>query len=78
MPYEYTEEEWQLFSKTQKKIVILIKKHGIEDKEKIRELIDFPLEPMEPETFRGHWHRLKKTVATIRKNRYNTTHEVEK
>ena len=67
--YDYSPKEWKKFSKTEKKIIVLIKKYKIEDKEKIREMLGWPLEPIHKKTFNGHWTRLMKKVEEIRRLR---------
>lgn len=69
MPYNYTDDEWESFTKTQKKILIIVHKYKVQSEQEVRKLIDWPLEPMDPETFRGHMYRLKKRISEIRESR---------
>ncbi len=73
MMYDLTPEQWSQLSKTEKKIVVLIKKYKIEDEEKRRLLLGWPLEPMSKRTYQNHWNRLVKKIAQFRAKQERAT-----
>jgi len=67
---DFTDEEREIFTKTEWKILLLVRQHKIEDEDRIRHILDFPL-TMEKSTYRVHKARLMKKVAQIRLARTN-------
>jgi len=70
--FEFTDQEWRIFSKTERRIIIFVRQYGLEkpeDRERIRQLLDWPDNPMHDRTFANHWGRLMKKMSVIRKNR---------
>ena len=64
--FGFTEEEWNNFSKAEHKILILVHRYKIEDEEKIRSLLDWPLPAINKKTFNNYMRALEKKIAQIR------------
>lgn len=69
MPAGYTDEEFVLFTKTERRILTLIHEHGY-DADQIKEALD-----IKDSTFRGHRARIRRKVADIQRSRYDTRAE---
>lgn len=63
--YEFTADEWQTFTKTEQRIIMMLRTYRM-DAERIRMVLNWPLSPLDGSTFRGHWARLQKKMSDIR------------
>ena len=66
---DFSESEWKQFSVTEQRIILLVRQQEVEDEERIRFLMAFPVEPMKKTTFDRHRRRIKKKVEEIREAR---------
>ncbi len=64
--YGYSEAQWDKFSKTEQKIIVYVREYKIGDKEALRKLLNFPLEPMDKTTFRRHWSNMQRKIKEMR------------
>ena len=67
--FEYSSSEWATFTRIEKKIIVIVLQYKIEDHEKIRSLIGWPLEPLGEETYRSHWKNIRRKMKKIRLGR---------
>jgi ABC-type antimicrobial peptide transport system ATPase subunit len=66
---DYTPSEWETFTTVEKRIILLVRRDGIEDKKKIMGILTYPLPHMKEITFRGHWARIQRKMKDIRDKR---------
>lgn len=69
--FDYSASEWQSFSKTERRIIILARDYLLYAPEKsfhdeMRVLLNWPLpEPINERTYKGHWSRLTAKMHKI-------------
>lgn len=68
--FDFSSAEWAKFSKTEQRIIVLIRQHDVIDHERIRTLLGWPLEPMHQGTYSRHWRRIQAKMTGIRRGRY--------
>lgn len=66
--FDYSVTEWQSFSKIERRIIIMVRQYEM-DKDRIRELLDWPEKPMNERTFSNHWSKMMGKMSAIRKGR---------
>src|SRR3990167_11008864 len=73
MPYDFDDSEWELFSNTEKKIIVLSRVYKFPADRfhaEIRRLLNWPLPELKNEkTYRGQWSRLQAKMRKINKLR---------
>lgn len=65
----FSAEEWSKFTKTERKIIVIVRKYHVEDEERIRAMLDFPF-TMKKSTYRVHKCRVFKKMAAIKAGRW--------
>jgi len=65
---DYSHDEWQLFTKQEKRIILMLRLHNMEP-EQVRENMTWPLSPMNERTFSNHVSRMMKKISAIRYHR---------
>mgnify|MGYP001560751614 FL=1 len=61
----FPSKEWALFTKTEKRIILCIQEHNMNE-EAIRRILLWPLNPMLKGTWRSHWSSIQKKMGLIR------------
>ena len=64
--FQFSEEQWRNFTKAERKILIMVHKYKIDDEEKIRSLMDWPLPAINKKTFSNYMSGLERKIAQIR------------
>lgn len=68
--FDFTPQEWRLFTRTEQSIIILRRAHGVETAERMRAALNWPLPGlMNKRTYEGHMVRLKSKMAKINAGR---------
>lgn len=68
--YNFSSDEWVLFTETEKKIIILARQYDIADHDRIRLLLNWPLDyPKNKQTYNSQWSRLMAKMRKINQNR---------
>lgn len=76
-PWGFYPLEWRQLSTTEKKIILLVRKHGLNDHAEIRKWINFPLEEeFNEKTYKSAFSRLKKKVQRFTMDRTKSTMNV--
>lgn len=70
MPYGYSDTEWSSLSTTEKKIVTIVVKYGVNEHSLVRKYLAWPLEePFNEKTYISVYSRLRKKVAAMTEKR---------